>query len=369
MNLLRSFYYMNEATRDKNLLSEIAVTLKSLKAYYHKFNGARAEEAMARAYLHASKNYNEQEGELKPYLKSLARDMMRQKESEFPEEEIESMAVDEVTSVESQALKSIVFENVNNLLIKEIVLPFMEDFLKFGALLESECDNAKAMKTYFPQGFKQVCIKIMKRVNPEEFIKSIKYIYEKYRYELQWFLEQSEFVIRGYSEADYSLLDTKKTKRIYIADSSGKEIIRPDYNSYELYIKGVIGDKTVCRVRYIDLLEQMEIMATSPISNELTEVIGKNKIVRTCGGSMLSTNENKDTICNLLLDELITNILKVSNSRLLSVGYEYVYLLQGKYSERDKIKFKGVIGFGDIELPIETVSVIKLDLEGDTESD
>lgn len=358
MRLLQSFCYMRENECDKYFMSELATTLDSLRTYYIKFNSYRVDEALARAYAHALRGYNPEVGSLKPYLKSLARDIMKMKEKDdIPKEEIEALAVDTERCVENEAIKGILFKDTTKLIIRELMLPFMEDFIKFGNLLDTSKGDSVVLKTYFPQNFKTVCISLLGKLNPKEFTESIKYLYNKYKEELMWFIEQDRFTVREYSEADYSYLETRTAKRIYIVDNKGIKISNPDKYTHKMYIKGAVGDKEVCKVRYIDLLNQMSLMASSSITNELTEVVDKTKIVRTCGGSLLQINTCQETIYKLLKEELITNILKASNCRIITVGEECVYLLQSKYSSEETLTLKGVIGFGNITLEMKNVKL------------
>lgn len=361
MRLLQAFHYMQYSNCSTSLLGEITITIESLRSYFRKFNPMCADEAMARAYIKASKSYDARKGEMVPYLKRLAKTVMLEEVKESYVEEIEEIAVDTNTSVESKALEATYFKDENRVIVKELVLPLSEEFLKLGSLLLSSKTEATfdlKNKQYFSEGFSSACSKILYKQASSDFIKSVIYLYDKYRDEILWFLEQKEFVNKSYKEADYSVINSRTAKRISLMSEDGSVLVRPDVYSGKLYLKGSAENKTVCRVRYIDLLYQMELMITSPVSNELVEIIEKYKIVRTCGGSISQVNPDMDNILDLLLDELTTNILCASNCRLLAVGYEYIYLLRGKHGKSDYIELNGIIGFGDVVLKIEDIETI-----------
>lgn len=359
--LLRSFYYMNES--NLGIAGEIALSLNELKGYFYKFNKDETDEAMARAYIHALKNYDGY-SEFKPYLKNLARTIMRTVEKEVYVDDFESMAVDEKTSVERSALEGIVFDDTNDLIVKQLMLPFIDEFLYLGGLMESN-EFAQKTKTDFSERFRYVCKTILSKIKGEEFMKSILYLYNKNSDELRWFLEQDNFIVKTCREAEYSTTSVTNSefkingeaKRYSIVNENGEIVKQPDTYKGKMFIKGVLGNKKVYKVNYIDLLNDMIMMARSYITNELTIVNGKYKIVRTCSGSYSQVNPDMENVDNLMLDELITSIVYCSKCKLLSVGYEYIYLLEGKYFSGTDIEIRGMIGFGDVTLKAEIMDI------------
>lgn len=341
---------MNET--DMRLLATISNNLKQLEKYFYKFNKDKAGEALCRACIHAYKHYDKRYGELIPYLKALARTIMCITEEDEPIEEIEQLAIDTTTPVEDLALEELIEEDVNKLVIREIMLPYMTNFLTLGELFEMG-ESVQSNKIYFSQSFKTICVNIMRRVGHTSFTKSIIYLYKKYKESMLWFLEQDKFVHRNYVAIDYATLNKNTAKRIFVIDDLQERVYIPDRYRKQLYVKGAsVEMESIAKIRYIDLLYQIEVLSSTLAINALAYIVDGQKILRTCGGSEAVLTTDMDNVYELNKDELIMNILTVGKCRLLATGYDYLYVIKTKYSP-EVIELKGLIGIGDVELYFE----------------
>lgn len=360
LRLLKTFCYMNDNCNIE-ILSDLYSNLESLQRYFCLFNRHQTDEAISRALMHAIDEFDPRKGSMTPYLKKLARTVMLNSANDVPQEDIEDYAIDEYTEVEESAIESVVFVDLNKAIEKKIVISYMKEFVKLCNLILETSGDINSIKKYFSEEFKTVCISLIQKTEAKKFITSLLYVYRSVGEEIKWFLEQADLVdANEYVEVSYSEIDSRKAKRIAIVDKDGNPIKRPDVYHGQLYIKGATSGRSVWRVKFSDLYYQMELKASSPITNELVGIVGNDKVIRTCGGSISSVNPDMDNMLDVFLDELILNILKASGCRLLCTGYEYVYMIQGKYSSMKNITLRGLIGFGSVELPLETVDVLPI---------
>jgi hypothetical protein len=150
-------------------MARIVLAIESLKGYFKKFNGARYDEAMQLTFTHACRHYSERNGEMIPYIKSLARTILLNDEKDIPMEGFEELLPSE-QDLESECILDLVKIDNEKIIIQEIVLPCMKNFLRLGELFTQEEINLNNISTYFPQSFKNVCKTVMKKVSPESFI-------------------------------------------------------------------------------------------------------------------------------------------------------------------------------------------------------
>lgn len=350
---LKSLFYYESRIE---IMAEIAITIEELQNYFRKFNGVVADEAMARAYIHACRKYSSDTGDLKPYLKSLARSIMLTEEKDIPNEEIEAMAVDNSTSVEELATEELQFNSVKDKMVSSVLMADLEAFLKLGYLLNHSDDTLS--KVFLNKSFKKVCTSVLASVDSGSFIMSVRLLYEQYQDIIMWFLEQSEFTTESsyrYRVGNDTYINKMKSRRAVLVGIDNKPINKVVKEDTKLRLKGYTAGKKIYRVYYYELLNQILMKADSYTTNELVLVIGKNRLVRTCGGVFTAVNTSWEDLYDVFFYELLTNILASSKCRLLTYCYNYVYLLGEDSYVGDTIKFQGMIGFGDIELGIERV--------------
>lgn len=349
---LKSLFYYNSRME---IMAEIAITIEELKNYFRKFNGSVADEAMARAYMHACRKYSTNLGDLKPYIKSLARHIMLTDEKDIPNEEIESMAVDNSTSVEELAMEELQFNSVKDKMVSTVLMADLEAFLKLGHLL----NNKEALsKVFLNKSFKNICTSVLATTDSGSFVTSVRMLYEQYQDIILWFLEQADFKTENavkYRSYNGSYINKMKSRRAILVGIDNKPINRVLKENEKLRLRGYTTGKKIYRVYYYELLNQIMMKADSYTTNELVLVIGKNRLVRTCGGTFTEANSSWEDLYDLFFHELLTNILASSKCRLLTYCYNYVYLLGEDDYVGDTIQFKGMVGFGDIELGIERV--------------
>lgn len=337
------------------IMAEIAVTIDTLKGYFRKFNGAASEEAMSRAYIHACRKYSPESGELKPYIKSLARSVMLTGEKDIPEEEIEGMAIDNSKPVEEVALEGIQFNSIKNKLVSSVLMSDLEAFLKLGYILNNE--NAIS-SVFIPKKFKQTCSKVLATTDSGSFIAAIRLLYSNYKDIIMYFLEQAEFTTDKYlkyKEGNVSYIDKKKSRRAVLVGEDNKPITGVLKRNQRLRLKGYTGCKKIYKVYYYELLNQILMKADVYSTNELVLAIGTNRLFRSCSGKIIGVNSDWESLYDVYFYELLTNIVSSSKCRLLTYCYDYVYLLgEDEYVDKE-ISFKGMVGFGDIQLPLEEV--------------
>lgn len=97
--------------------------------------------------------------------------------------------------------------------------------------------------------------------------------------------------------------------------------------------------------RLCDLIDSYE-------TNECKFIMGDNFIVRTLGGSYSILNTDLYNFYDLIRSEIVTNILYDTNSKLLNVGTECIYILASANITLPKRIVKGI----PIEFDIEDIT-------------
>lgn len=362
--LLKSFAYNSE---NLELYALVAYELERLRGYYYFFNSIRTDEALSRAYSHAISCYSGSNSseELVPYLKSLAKVMMLTKEKDIVEEDIEQLAI-ENSDVEEQVVSSCIVSTAEKR-VSKLLLHSPRDFIKLGYIL-SHTDCADSLMSLDScREFRKQCLSTLRQMSPEDFIDSVKYLYTKYKDDIEWFLDQSLQPIKlvqgeihkSYRKTSERFIEVNSSKRVKIVNGYGKPVSSANIDISKCYISGSTKGKVVCRVYYYELLNQMLLKTESTTTNELTLVIGSNRLIRTCSGTVLPQDCDFETVYDEFFLELLTNIIGYSGFRLLNYCSDYIYLIGEEKYCKESITLERVLGFGNIELPIERVEYSK----------
>lgn len=362
--LLKSFAYNSE---NLELCALVAYELERLRGYYYFFNNMRTDEALSRAYSHAISCYNGSNSseELVPYLKSLAKVMMLTKEKDVVEEDIEQLAV-EGSSVEEQVVSKYTLTATEKL-IPKLLLFSPRDFLKLGYILSNTDNESGLMSLDASKEFRKQCLSTLRQMSPEDFIGTVKYLYREYKDDMEWFLDQSlqpmrltqGEIHRLYRKASERYIEVNSSKRVQLVDGFGKPIKSANIDMSKCYVSGSTKGKTICRVYYYELLNQMLLKTESTTTNELALVVDCSRLIRTCSGTILPQDCGFDMVYDQFFLELLTNIIGCSGYRLLNYCSDYIYLIGEEKYFKESIVLERVLGFGDIQLPLEKVEYRK----------
>lgn len=363
--LLKSFAYNSE---NLELCALVAYELEQLRGYFYFFNNLRTDEALSRAYSHAISCYKggKSSEELVPYLKSLAKVMMLAREKDVLEEDIEQLAIEE-SLVEEQVINGYVNTDAERL-VPRLVLFSPKDFLKLGYILSNSGTRENIITLDATKDFKKQCLSILRRMNPADFIETVKYLYKEYKNDIEWFLDQAiqptriidDRMRKIYRKASERYLEVNSSKRVKLVDSYGKAINSARIDTEKCYVSGSTKGKVICRVYYYELLNQMLLKTESTTTNELALVIGSNRLIRTCSGVLLEQGCEFDTVYDEFFMELLTNIVSCSGYRLLNFCSDYIYLVGEEKYFKGTVVLENVLGFGTIVLPLEQVEYKKL---------
>lgn len=113
--------------------------------YFKKFNGARWQEAINKAFMVAVQHVKTEYDVLDPYIKNLARNILREQEKESPcdmvteDGEVSFPFLGLTTTIDEDAICLDVTEILN--VYKELYLLYEEDFLKLKQLFKNESDK------------------------------------------------------------------------------------------------------------------------------------------------------------------------------------------------------------------------------------
>lgn len=330
-------YSFNDKEFDGNLWQRIYNEIKKNESYFWKFWGTDAPEAMQMTLLHSLSHYDEDKGNLKYYILSLARTIKRVNGNlifvDFIENTLQTPVDDDSPDarVDTGSIKDF-SEDIIDEIYKDsesygelscLALSCMDMFL---ALCESLMKHDSSIK-YYSKPFIRTCLKLNKTY--KDFNGKCLEIYQKYGSSMRKFLAYDEQINpKVWREVDYSLIEQKRSKRVVFIDSLGNTIIDADRQSYKL--KGFFEGKKVVRVKYEDVFDELCDLYDYNNISPVRFTIGDHTIVRTLGGSVTVVDPEPVNIYELFKMEILTNILRDTNGRHINIGSEYIYLLCDK---------------------------------------
>lgn len=330
---------MNNNSLDAELCSEILIVIKQLKYYFIKFNKSRYEEAMQRTLYHALEHYNEMSGELTPYIKSLARDILKEYDKCLPYENIE-LYVNDTETVDDIA-DTAISNSFETVIDKQEVINIALAYTGYFLTLCESILKQDVKAIYFPKEFKADCLRVVGK-NGSQFNNTCIELYREYGDEMRKFLNIASTFSDKWVEADYARIDECVSKRVRLIGDLDK--------GDNLRIVGKLSGKRVIRVQYRDVLDYMcDLIDEDERSNMMRFNIGDSYIVRTLGGSLSIVNPSLFNMYELCKTEILTNILYDTGGRLLGTGYDYFYLLVRKEVKIPERTFGNITIFFEVE--------------------
>lgn len=335
--MLRSFSFMHNGI-DYAFYYEAWEEIQKLKWYFYKFAGNNADEAMQKTLMHLLYHYDVNRGNLSAYVKKLAREITKNNGKlifvDFLEQTLaESDADDEEKPrVDSGRIQDFSQEVVDNILLEEskrkevigLALEFMDKFMILcEALIEHDTST-----TYYPDIFISECLKLSKKC--KNFNQDCIEIYLEFKEDFDWFMSLDEDNQGKWRETDFLLINQSQSKRIKLLNEhTDQEVIDADIETW--YVKGNLGKgdkmKHIIRVNYLEAWEMMCDLIDSYETNCMKFIMDDSYIVRTLGGSYSVLNPDLYNLYDLVRMEILTNLLQMTNGRVLNVGSECIYLL------------------------------------------
>ena len=240
--------------------------------YFKKFNGAEWEEAVQRTFITALQNQNEAYEDIEPYIKNLARNVLKTQSQENP---YDMITEDGEVSYPYLGLVSFIDEGifVDNKEVedtfKELYLLYKEDFLKMGAIFNQESFDRHEV------------------VRNQKLIDKIRVL-----------------------EAKYSAKDIVSLLSVFLSKL-------PEY-THQKYTETI---KTVeMKVRKPDTIENLPDIPT--ISNKKGKYIGIDK-------ATLTMEEDPDYIEWTTIANTSCNVMKVDITPLMDYMYKQIFVPQG----------------------------------------
>ena len=358
--VLSSIQYFTDVI-DYSLMYEVEEVLQKMQGYFYKFCGKDADEARARVMLHTLTHYNPDKGELKPYIKSLIREILKDGSRlvcvDFLEEtvsdddsDVETPRFQNLTKVPNFADKLIADNDgvVYDLVIK-LALTYPRDFV---LLCKSLLSNSVSV-CGFNRAFIDSCLKITKE-HPR-FNEVCLKIYEVYKDDIMYFLSCDS--LEYLQDADFTRM--MYSQQVSIVDRyTGFTLPDPDrLPDEELLIRGKLGDKLVYRVDYLDLLTTVRDMYSDTKISFLRLTIGDSYIARNLSGQVIYDNPSIATLVAIAKQELLSAVYRYSLGKVLSVGSENFYILCRKL---ENTKFETSIAGIPINLYFEEVDLCEV---------
>lgn len=319
---------------DGNLWQIIYSEIERNEGYFRKFWGDDAPEAMQLVLRHCLSHYDEEKGNLKYYIIALARTIKKVKGDlvfvDFMDKTLSSKVDNEDSlqvEVDLGSIKDFSDTIIDEMYMsidrsKEVVdlaLSFMDMFI----LLCEALINRDSSTKYYSKVFIEVCLRLSKRC--KDFNSICIDIYKKYGDAMKEFLSYENDKDISWKEADYTMLESRRSRRIIMIDKFGNEIIDADRQPFRM--KGSMKGKYIVKVAYEDVYNKLCDIYDYEIMSPIKFTIGSRSVVRTFGGSWTVVNPEATNVYELIKTEIITNILIDTGCRYLNIGSECVYLL------------------------------------------
>lgn len=352
---MKSFAYMKSEEFDSDLCCQILDVIKGLKHYFVKFNGSMAEVAMQQSLFHALYHYCSSDGDLVPYLKTLARTILLSDMKDKPCDCIEAV-VSDVTEDTANAIIEGMYEKEFLNKLSNLSLSYMHYFLLLcNSFLEKDSDSR-----YFPKEFKSECIKLSKMNNA--FAGVCLDIYKKSGTEMKEFLSLEADKVGEWKETEYSIIDSYTSKRVRFVNTDGTPLTvrggsHVDIDSVDWRLAGSIAEKRVVKIKFSHVWDTMCDFVESDEINPMKFKVNDSFITRTLGGSWSVPNPAVGHIFDLCLDEIKTNLIYATLGRYLGQGVDYMYFLVDKVTPIEPRRAMGVdLNFEVIDITDEAVS-------------
>lgn len=306
-------------------------------------------------FFHAISHYNESEGDIKPYLKKLAKTI--HKTTVGPEilvsfedgNMVYSLGGSEtgtptdanlITKAPNKVTPDFSGSVIEKLYMKDeltealysLVLNHLEDFVVLCKALK----YASTEKLSFNDDFQLKCIELSHQYH-DAFNKACLELYEGYQQVFDIFTTDTAHMkivdindIEGiWRESDYNYISKHMSKRVLFYNKKSNQLVQ-DPDSEKFYVIGAKNLGATKRIFKVDFFKAWLYLCDkidSDQTNELKLILGNQFVVKTLGGSISMINPALYNVYELIKSEFITNILYETSGRLISQGTKTAYVL------------------------------------------
>lgn len=327
---------------NNELCRQALTVINSLHYYFLKYNKDSVDLAELRVLHHVLLHYNKDTGNLAPYIKKLARTIGL---SMTPKKEVSGELIELTLSDSTEDVSGSVIAIMDDFMDKvhSLAISYMHYFLSWGHFMFIE--RRKPDKAcYFPMEFRNICLTLSRQ--NENFLPYSEIVYKQYGQAMQDFEDYANLE-SNWKEADYSLLNSQASKRVYFVDSQRRPLERSgemylNLDKLDGYIAGKLGDKRIIRIKYTDIWDLMCALIDSEDDNQMRITIGNYYVIRTLGGSFSLPNVDVQSMFDLCLNEIATNLTLMTLGRYMGQGLDYMYFIVNDMVELPVCKAMGL---------------------------
>lgn len=360
-------FSLNTDSSDVKYASEVWQVIVELKKYFYFYNKNEAEEAMHRAYMHAMGNKKEKYGDLKPYIKKLARTIMRSGNCKEYAYSLYDEENGEISFVFSQTLKEEM--NINEIADSESLLEELrdmyllnpDDFMKFKAMFNDDISEMNIIKN---SEMNQQVKLLTSQYGSKAVIAGIEKVLNEIR-------ENESNSNAGNVDENYGLKEItlkeanieKYENRLCIDESIKSEKGVEGYISLSTYktepfnpdmVKWSV--KTTCPIIKCDISPLINYMyeklfVQKGVNNEFITWMG-NRYRLTSPGGYSCLNKDIQLFMDIIHKELIINMLRENVNKIIAISDDSVYIKPTRGAVFKTIRLKLVNG-KIIDLPCE----------------
>lgn len=358
-------FSVNGVQGNEEYILKVQTAIQNNIMYFKKFNGPNWEEAVQKSFLTAVSNQNDNYDDVEPYIKNLARNILKTQEVE---KAYDTVTEDGEVSYPYLKLVSTIDESIfiDNKEVydtfKELYLLYPDEFLKLEILFKSEVD---------------LTMKLTKNetIKNDEFKETINNLCLKYGttdvfHRLYNFLNELENYLKPYPNKTLKVIEMRprnpKTLDLIpdiplIKDSDGR-LMGIDKNTLTMdidpdFVEWDIINTTSCDIMKIDISPLMDYMYQQvfvPEGVHTKHIFWCGDMYRLTTPSGLSyVNMDKNKFLNLVRIELIENLIDSRFNTVIAISPDSVYLKPSRVLMYDTIRLVLTTG-KNIDLEITT---------------
>lgn len=330
--LLRSVTYFKK--HDILLVCRVYNEIESLRKYFYSFCKFHTDECMENTFFNAVENYAPDKGDLRSYIKSLAQTSYKflkrntkEVSVDFLDDTVDSsrslddVGVSSTSSIVStkdfsnKVVKEQVSESfVREAIIKDLMLPFLEDFLAFGKAIK-HTDTTRYNN--YNEIFKKITFKFHREYS--NFIPVFIKLYEEYKDNIHEFLYND---IGKWKAMNTVAINKNRLSSIRFTNPRGDIVHDPDLEDYS--ICGSLN-RPIYKVRYWDLWDRVCKDLEATTTNMFKLVVGDYYVLKTLSGCISVVNANISNFYDIVRDEILTTLLD-KGVKLVNIGSENFYI-------------------------------------------
>lgn len=348
---------------------KVRITIDKNIRYFKKFNGERYSEAAQKAYMAALKHQKDEYEDLTPYIKKLARTILRVNEYEIPHSSVSDSG--EVAYVFASLTEEIpmdsfhkveeLFEKFQELyLIDEVEFKKLDNLFKYDDVSDIQDKSQFEIRNdVLKSGF----IALQQTYGPK-LVYTALYDFFNDLDRMVKPRDEEQILEVNLREADFKYV-SKLPDTPQIVDEYGKEYginrVTLDMPVNIDYLKWDVNFSTNTNILKIDITPLIDYMYNeifvSPgvTTKHITWCGSKYKLTTPGGYTTIGTDRNK--FMSIVRAELIMNLLKHNVNRIVALSPDSIYLKPTRSTDISSVRCKTSTG-KTIDLPV-TVHLIK----------